>query len=118
MTSELLWHAAAVLFGLFAFMDFLVLVWLAIHSRRWEGAHQAALLEDTRKEVDIVRSNLSRVHNEHLTDRHEAIESSSRIWEELRRIGTRLDLMRCPLQDPKCPLKVIIEPDAPVQLDR
>lgn len=108
MTSEV-WYVASIIFGSFAFVNFLMLLWLAIHSRNWSTPIQAALLMELRKELDIVRGNLGRVTGEYRQSQHETMEADNRIWEELRRINERLDSMRCPLNEPQCPLKIVLQ---------
>ncbi len=98
-------HLVASIFGFFAFANFLLLVWLAIHSRTWKGAHQAGLISEHAKELDMIRSSVGRLTTETLEDRRRYMLSDERIWEELRRISARLDMMRCPMHVPNCPLQ-------------
>lgn len=81
-----------------------VLIWLLIHLRHSAAPHQAALIEQQRRELDMVRHNVGRMSTEHLENRNAMLEADSRIWEELRRINARLDIMHCPISNPECPL--------------
>lgn len=85
-------------------IELAALVWLLIHLRHSAAPHQAALIEEQRKELDNVRHNLGRMNTEFLENRRTSVDANGRIWEELRRINARLDEMRCPLGHPDCAL--------------
>lgn len=81
--------------------NLVLLLWFAIHSRRWTAPVQAARLDSLMHEVDILKGNQEGARLERIAAQREWLENNDRIWKELRGINARLD---CPMHRADCPL--------------
>lgn len=96
----LLQELSAVL-GIFAVINFGLILWLVIHSRHWKTPYMAGQISQHRTELDMLKNNISAMRGENAAARHDWVVSNEAIWKELRAINTRLD---CPIQRTDCPL--------------
>jgi hypothetical protein len=82
-------------------INLLILVWFAVHSRRWTAPIQAAQLAQLRAEVDMLRGAQQAMKTQMMADRSRELEATEQVWRELRTIVSRLD---CPQHRLDCPL--------------
>lgn len=84
MSEGIIWHISATILATFALVDFFLLIWIIIHSRRWTAPVHAALISHLQSQVDILKSRTTGTQEELLEFKHEYLDVVDKLWKELQ----------------------------------